>query len=53
MRHYFSDDELFFFEPGSADDLARAIRDLLNDPTLAEKRTAMGRKARLDCSSTG
>jgi glycosyltransferase involved in cell wall biosynthesis len=47
MRHYFSDDELFFFEPGSADDLARAIRDLLNDPALAEKRTARGR-LRLD-----
>jgi glycosyltransferase involved in cell wall biosynthesis len=47
MLHYFSDDELFFFEPGSADDLARAIRDLLNDPTLAEKRTARGR-LRLD-----
>jgi len=47
MRHYFSDDELIFFEPGSADDLARAIRDLLNDPALAAKRAARSRM-RLD-----
>lgn len=43
MRHYFSDDELLFFEPGRADDLARAIRDLLNDPALAAKRAARSR----------
>ena len=43
MRHYFCDDELLFFEPGNADDLARAIRDLLTDPTLAVKRVARSR----------
>jgi glycosyltransferase involved in cell wall biosynthesis len=43
MRHYFSSDELLFFEPGRADDLARAIRDLLNDPALAAKRAARSR----------
>ncbi|HEX3955864.1 MAG TPA: glycosyltransferase family 4 protein [Trebonia sp.] len=47
MEHYFSDGELLFFEPGSADDLARAIRDLLNDPALAAKRAASSR-IRLD-----
>jgi glycosyltransferase involved in cell wall biosynthesis len=43
MRHYFSDDELLFFEPGSAEDLARAIRDLLTHPTAAEQRVARSR----------
>lgn len=38
MRHYFSDDDLLFFEPGNATDLARAIRELLDDPTSAEHR---------------
>jgi|SRR5579875_1782128 len=38
MRHYFSADELLFFEPGSAADLARAIRELLADPAAAEER---------------
>jgi glycosyltransferase involved in cell wall biosynthesis len=47
MRHYFSDDELLFFEPGNPDDLARAIRELLTDPALAAKRAASSR-ARLD-----
>ena len=47
MRHYFSGDELLFFEPGRADDLARAIRELRSDPALAAKRAARSR-ARLD-----
>ena len=47
MRHYFSEDELLFFEPESAEDLARAIRDLLTDPAAAEERAARSRK-RLD-----
>lgn len=40
MRYYFADDELLFFEPGSAEDLARAIRDLLADPGAAADRVA-------------
>lgn len=47
MRHYFHDDELLFFEPGDACDLARAIREVLSDPALAMKRAARSR-ARLD-----
>jgi glycosyltransferase involved in cell wall biosynthesis len=43
MRHYFSDDELLFFEPGNAEDLARAIRALLTDPASAEERAARSR----------
>ena len=43
MRHYFSDDELLFFEPANADDLARAIRALLTDPAAAEERAARSR----------
>jgi glycosyltransferase involved in cell wall biosynthesis len=43
MRHYFSDDELLFFEPEDAEDLARAIRDLLTDPAAAEQRAARSR----------
>ena len=43
MRHYFSDDELLFFEPGNADDLARAIRVLLTDPAAAKERAARSR----------
>jgi glycogen synthase len=43
MRHYFDDDELMFFEPGNARDLARAIRDLLTDPAGAEERAARSR----------
>ena len=43
MRHYFDDDELMFFEPGNACDLARAIRDLLTDPAGAEERAARSR----------
>jgi glycosyltransferase involved in cell wall biosynthesis len=38
MRNYFSDDELLFFEPGDATDLARAIRELLDDPASAAHR---------------
>jgi glycosyltransferase involved in cell wall biosynthesis len=40
MRQYFSDDEFFFFEPGDPGDLARTVRDLLNDPASAEERRA-------------
>jgi glycosyltransferase involved in cell wall biosynthesis len=40
MRYYFSDDELLFFEPGSAEDLARAIRRVLTDPAAARERSA-------------
>jgi glycosyltransferase involved in cell wall biosynthesis len=47
MRHYFSDDDLLFFEPDNAEDLARAIRVLLTDPAAAEKRSARSR-AKLD-----
>ena len=43
MRHYFSDDELLFFESGNAEDLARAIRDLLTHPAAAEERAARSR----------
>ncbi|MGH3251293.1 MAG: glycosyltransferase family 4 protein [Trebonia sp.] len=43
MRHYFSDDELLFFEPENAKDLARAIRALLTDPAAAERRAARSR----------
>jgi glycosyltransferase involved in cell wall biosynthesis len=38
MRHYFGEDELLFFEPGEANDLARAIRELLDDPASAARR---------------
>lgn len=44
MRHYFSDDELLFFESDSAADLARAIRALLTDPAAAEERAVRSRK---------
>jgi glycosyltransferase involved in cell wall biosynthesis len=40
MRHYFSDDELLFFEPENAEDLARAIRTLLANPAAAAERAA-------------
>jgi hypothetical protein len=43
MRHYFSDDELLFFEPDNEEDLARAIRELLADPAAAEERAARSR----------
>jgi glycosyltransferase involved in cell wall biosynthesis len=43
MRHYFSDDELLFFEPGCAEDLARAIRVILTNPAAAEERAARSR----------
>lgn len=40
MRRYFADDELLFFEPDNAADLARAIRVLLTDPAAARERAA-------------
>jgi glycosyltransferase involved in cell wall biosynthesis len=43
MRHYFTDDELLFFEPENAEDLARAIRSLLANPAAAEERVARSR----------
>jgi len=43
MRHYFSDDDLLFFEPDNPEDLARAIRVLLTDPAAAEGRSARSR----------
>jgi glycosyltransferase involved in cell wall biosynthesis len=43
MRHYFSDDDLLFFEPENAEDLARAVRVLLTDPAAAEGRAARSR----------
>ena len=43
MRHYFSDDELLFFEPDNAADLARAIQAVLADPAAAVERAARAR----------
>lgn len=43
MRHYFDDDELMFFEPDSASDLARAVRELLTNPAAAQERAARSR----------
>ena len=43
MRHYFSDDEMLFFEPENAEDLARAIRALLTNPAAAKERAARSR----------
>jgi glycosyltransferase involved in cell wall biosynthesis len=43
MRHYFSEEELLFFEPDDAADLARAIRVLLTDPAAAGERAARAR----------
>jgi glycosyltransferase involved in cell wall biosynthesis len=40
MRYYFDDDEVLFFEPEDTEDLARAIRKLLNDPAAATDRAA-------------
>jgi glycosyltransferase involved in cell wall biosynthesis len=38
MRHYFTTDEMLFFEPGNAADLARAIRQVLTCPQEAADR---------------
>ncbi len=43
MRHYFSDDEMLFFEAANTADLARAIRDLLTDPVAADERAFQSR----------
>jgi glycosyltransferase involved in cell wall biosynthesis len=44
MRLYFSDDELLFFEPDNAEDLAQAMRALLTDPAAAAERAARSRR---------
>ncbi len=44
MRHYFPGDEVMFFEPDDAGDLARAIRETLRDPEAAQRRTERGRR---------
>jgi glycosyltransferase involved in cell wall biosynthesis len=43
MRHYFSDDELLFFEPENVEDLARAIRAIVTNPAAAGERAARSR----------
>jgi glycosyltransferase involved in cell wall biosynthesis len=43
MRHYFSDDDLLFFEPENVEDLARAIRVLLTHPEAARGRVTRSR----------
>jgi glycosyltransferase involved in cell wall biosynthesis len=43
MRHYFGDDEMFFFEAANTQDMARAIRDLLTDPAAAQQRAVKSR----------
>ena len=52
MRDYFSEDELFFFTPGDVDDLARVIRQVLNDPVAAAARStrSLARVRALDWS---
>jgi glycosyltransferase involved in cell wall biosynthesis len=37
MRYYFDDDEIIFFKPEDAEDLTRAIREVLSDPAVAER----------------
>jgi glycosyltransferase involved in cell wall biosynthesis len=44
MRHYFSDDEVLFFDPGNAADLARTINELLTNPENAQERAARSRE---------
>ncbi|HXY70938.1 MAG TPA: glycosyltransferase family 4 protein [Actinomycetota bacterium] len=44
MRHYFSDDELWFFEPGNAEDMARSIRELLASPDESRDRAQRARR---------
>jgi glycosyltransferase involved in cell wall biosynthesis len=44
MRHYFSDDEMLFFEAANAEDLAQAIRRLLTDPAAADERAVKSQK---------
>jgi glycosyltransferase involved in cell wall biosynthesis len=53
MRDYFTDDEVLFFEPGSTDDLAAAIRKALTDPEAAQERATRARQKleRLDPSA--
>jgi glycosyltransferase involved in cell wall biosynthesis len=50
MRHYFTAEEMLFFEPGNATDLARAIRRVLTYPQEAADRALRCRQAlrRLD-----
>jgi glycosyltransferase involved in cell wall biosynthesis len=44
MRHYFCDDEVFFFRPGDSPDLARAIREVLDGPGEARRRVLRGQR---------
>lgn len=44
MRHYFSDDEVLFFQPGDARDLARSIREMLANPEAAGERARRARR---------
>jgi glycosyltransferase involved in cell wall biosynthesis len=44
MRHYFSDDEVLFFDPGNAADLARTINELLTNPQSTQERVARSRE---------
>jgi glycosyltransferase involved in cell wall biosynthesis len=47
MRHYFTAEEMLFFEPGNATDLARAIRQVLTCPREAADRALRCRQALL------
>jgi glycosyltransferase involved in cell wall biosynthesis len=44
IQEYFSDDEVFFFEPGSADSLAGALLSVARDPKGAESRAVRARR---------
>jgi glycosyltransferase involved in cell wall biosynthesis len=53
MRHYFTEEDLFFFEPGDPSDLARAIRELLKDPAGAAARAAQCQRSLLELDWPG
>jgi glycosyltransferase involved in cell wall biosynthesis len=44
IREYFSDEEVLFFEPGSADSLAEALLEVAGDPQAAESRAVRARR---------